>query len=182
LALQFRQVKAIHHSSNRGIAESLRSGFRVACYPFVSHNGMDYPFDFRDLRFMIPLLNEADIVVAVRRRYSGYTAFRRFVSWVNVLLLNFFFDLHLRDYNFAQLYRKSVLDAIRPEAQSAGFFIPEILIRAHAQGFRIKQIDLDYHARLKGKPSCGRPSVIFGSLRDLIRFWFKQRMSFLNRQ
>jgi glycosyltransferase involved in cell wall biosynthesis len=176
LAAEHPEIKVIHNAANQGQGESLRIGFREASYDLVIHNAMDYPFDLKDLSKMLPLLDEADIVVAVRNRRTDYTLYRRFLSVMNLILLNLLFGLGLRDYNFVQLYRKKVLETVQVDARSTAFLTPETLIRAHDLGYRIKEVEIDYHPRERGVATSGRPRVLVSSLRDLLRFWLKRTL------
>jgi glycosyltransferase involved in cell wall biosynthesis len=171
LAAEHPEVRVIHNPRNLGQGETARVGFREASGDLVTHNAIDYPFDLRDLRLMLPLLDEADVVVAARREYAGYTAYRRVLSRVNVWLLHLLFPLRLRDYNFIQLYRRAVLEQVKPASRSTAFLTPEILIRAHDLGFRIREIEVEYHPRRAGVATAGRPKVILTSLRDMLNLW-----------
>jgi dolichol-phosphate mannosyltransferase len=175
LAVEHREIRVIHNPRNMGAGESIRTGFREAKYELVIHNAMDYPFDMRDLAKMTPLLAEADIVVASRKQRAGYSAYRKLTSIVNRALLRLLFHLKLRDYNFTQLYRRVVLDAVKVNARSTAFLTPETLIRAHDMGFRIKEIPIDYHPRMAGVATSGSVRVILSSMRDMFQFWLKRR-------
>lgn len=178
LASKHQEIKVIHNSQNRGQGQNILLGFQQAKYDLVTHNGMDYPFDFRDLSKMLPLLEEADIVVASRSSRAGYTLYRKFLSLTNTMLLHFISDLRLPDYNFVQLYKKFVLDSVQLEVEgrSTGFVIPEILIRSHKKGYRIKDVEIEYHFREKGVSTAGHPRVVFSSFFNLVRFRLKTKI------
>ncbi|BAP55035.1 group 2 glycosyl transferase [Thioploca ingrica] len=171
LATKHQEIKVIHNSKNRGQGQNILLGFQQARYDLVIHNGMDYPFDFKDLSKMLPLLEEADIVVASRSTRAGYTLYRKFLSLTNTMLLHLISDLRLPDYNFVQLYKKFVLNSIQIEGRSTGFVIPEILIRSYKKGYRIKDVEIEYHFREKGVSTAGHPRVVVSSFFDLVRFW-----------
>lgn len=176
LAAKHPEIRVIHNPVNMGAGKSVWIGFENARYDLVIHNAMDYPFDLKDLDQMTPLLDSADIVVAVRKARAGYSPYRHLTSRVNLWLLQHLFDLKLRDYNFTQLYRKSVLDVVETETRSTAFLTPETMFRAHDLGFRIKEIDIDYHPRLAGVATSGKPKVIIQSMRDMFRFWFRRKL------
>src|SRR5229473_3538666 len=171
LARRHPQIRVIHQARNMGQGVGIITGFRAASKELLIHNGVDYPFDLSDLKLMLPALSSADIVVAVRKGRPGYTAYRKLLSIATVRLMHLFFDVRLRDYSFVQLYRREVWQDIEVDARSTGFFIPEALIRAHDLGYRLAEVDIEYHARVHGKPTAGKPSVVARSLLDLIRFW-----------
>ena len=176
LAAAHPEVRILHNSKNLGQGGSLVRGFREAKYDLVTHNAMDYPFDLRDLSRLTPLLGEADIVVAARRSREGYSAYRVLTSAVHRVLLHLLFPLRLRDYNFVQLYRRSVWEAVKVEARSTAFLTPEALIRAYDLGYRIKEIEIEYYPRTAGAATSGKPKVILRSLRDMLRFWWQRHV------
>jgi glycosyltransferase involved in cell wall biosynthesis len=172
LAAQHPEIVVLHNPHNMGQAESILRGFHQARYELVTHNAMDYPMDLDDLDRMMPLLAEAEIVVAFRERRAGYSGYRRIISHLNVALLHLFFDLHLRDYNFIQIYPKSYLDGVEVISRSAGFVTPELLFRAHDMGLRVKEIEVPYQARVAGVATAGNPRIVLASFKDLMRFWW----------
>jgi dolichol-phosphate mannosyltransferase len=176
LARQHPEIRVLHNPQNIGQGASLVRGFQSARYQLVTHNAMDYPFDLRDLRLLTPVLREADIVVVARRARAGYTAYRVLTSVVHRWLLHRLFPLKLSDYNFVQLYPRAVWEDLHVEARSTAFLTPEALIRAHDMGYRIQEIEIDYHPRTKGRATSGRPAVIVESLRDMACFWWKRTL------
>jgi len=174
LAAEHPEVRVLHNEKNLGSGGAWAHGLRQARGQLITHNGMDYPFDLADLALMMPLLDEADVVVAVRKDRETYTLFRKITSWGNLALLNILFPLRLRDYNFTQLYKRQVLEAVETETRSAAFITPETMIRAHDLGFRVKPIPITYHPRLHGVATSGSFCVIYTSLRDMLRFWVRR--------
>jgi dolichol-phosphate mannosyltransferase len=174
LAAQHSEIRVLHNPRNMGQGASLVRGFQSARYELVTHNAMDYPFDLRDLRLLAPALREADVVVAARRSRAGYTPYRVLTSVVHKFLLHLLFPLKLSDYNFVQLYPRAVWENVKVEARSTAFLTPEALIRAHDMGYRIREIMIDYHPRTKGTATSGKPKVIWASLKDMGRFWWKR--------
>jgi glycosyltransferase involved in cell wall biosynthesis len=176
LACKHPEVRVLHNKVNLGQGGSLVEAFRKAKYEFVVHNGMDYCFDMTDLALMIPSLDNADIVVATRRNRTAYNWYRKLVSVTHVTLLHLLFDLKLRDYSFVQLYPRAVWDSIPVKSRSTGFLMPETLIRAHDMGYRIAEVEVNYHPRLHGEASSGKPRVILVSIRDMLHFWLSRTL------
>lgn len=171
----YPSVRTSHNAINLGQGGTLLNAFQEAKGKLVIHNGVDYPFDLRDLDKMLPLINEFDIVVAARETTGGHGLYRVVLSKLNRALLRMLFWLPISDYNFVQLYRREVLLEIRPDSHSTGFLTPELLIRAHDRGYTIREVTVPYHARLTGVATAGRPKVIYESLRDLLRFWWRRK-------
>ena len=174
LASKHPEIRVLHNKVNLGQGGCLVEAFRKAKYEFVVHNGMDYCFDMKDLALMIPALATADIVVATRRNRTAYNWYRKLVSVTHVTLLHVLFDLKLRDYSFVQLYPRAVWDSIPVQSRSTGFLMPETLIRAHDMGYRIAEVEVNYHPRLHGEASSGKPRVILVSIRDMLHFWLSR--------
>lgn len=174
LAKTYPEITVLHNERNMGLGETLYRGFQCAKGDLVIQNAMDYPLDLRDLDKLLPVLDEADVVVAVRKAHAGYTAYRKLTSRVNRALLRLLFEPKLRDYNYTQLFKREVLEAARPTSRGTVFIAPEIIIRAHDLGFRVKEVEIDYHPRIAGEATSGKPRVILCAVRDMLTFWVKR--------
>jgi glycosyltransferase involved in cell wall biosynthesis len=118
LALELPQVRVIHNSSNLTQGRCLELGFALARCELVMHNAVDYPFDLEDLPSVLGHFPSADVVVVTRASYPGVTAARRFVSWGNRRLIRLLFGLAIDDYNFVQIFKRSML--VELESKSRG--------------------------------------------------------------
>ncbi len=168
------EVRVLANPVNIGQGASIIRGFREARGNWVIHNAMDYPFDLRDIRKLLDHAPNADVVVAARNNWTGYTLYRRILSRVNRLLLRTLFSLPITDYNFTQLIRRDVLQRVPLESSSTGFLTPSILIAAHDLGFRVEEVEVTYHPRLHGEPTAGSPRVVLRSFENMLRFWLKR--------
>jgi dolichol-phosphate mannosyltransferase len=176
LAAQHPEIRVLHNPANLGQGATLIRGFQSARHDYLIHNAIDYPFDLEDLPILTAATNVADIVVACRRARAGYSPYRVLTSRVNRALIRFLFPLRLTDYNFVQLYRRDVWEQVNVEARSTGFVTPEALIRAHDMGYRVREVEVDYHPRTAGTASSGKPKVIVASMADMLRFWWKRAL------
>ena len=176
LAAANPEIRVLHNPQNVGQGECIFRGFRNARYDLFIHDAMDYPFDLHDLARMLPLCGETDVVVAARTSRAGYSAYRVLTSVVHRALLHLLFPPHLSDYSFVQLFPRAVWEAIKVESRATAFMMPEALIRAHDMGYRIKEVETEYHARPAGVATSGKPKVILRSLRDMLAFWWKTRV------
>lgn len=174
LAAAHPEIRVLHNERNLGSGGSVVRGFQQARYELVTHDAMDYPFDLRDLPKLLQHCGEADIIAAARTSRPSYSGYRRLMSAVHKSLLHLLFPLKLSDYNFVQLYPRSVWEAIRVEARSTGFLTPEAMIRAYDMGYRVKEVPIEYHPRVAGEATSGNPKVILHTLRDMFTFWWKR--------
>ena len=172
----YSQLHIITNAKNLGIGKSLLKGLKFAKKEYIIHNGADCPFNFNGLCKLLPYLTSHDIIVVARNNHTGYTFYRKVVSFINKSLLRILFPLKLNDYNFVQIYKKEVIDNVTPNARSAGFLIPEILIRAYTSNYKIVEIKSDYQARTTGKASAGKLSILLYSFSDMIKYFTQLKL------
>lgn len=175
LGAEFPAVRVIHNPVNLGVGSGVLIGFKAARYELVTHNGMDRPFDLKDLERILPLFPAADAVVVQREDRSAHSPYRRLTSVVNYWLIRLLFGVRLYDFNFVQVYKKEVLEAVTVTSRSAAFVTPELLIRAHDLGFKLAQIKLPFHPRKKGEVHYGSIRDILWALGDMLFFLRKRR-------
>jgi glycosyltransferase involved in cell wall biosynthesis len=167
-------VRVTRNPINLGVGTSLLIGMRAAIGDLVLHNGMDYPFDLNDLKFILPLFPEWDVVVVARTDRSAHSPYRRLTSWINYRLIRLLFRIKLDDLNFVQVYKREVCRTITVRAKSPAFVTPELLIRARDHGFKITEVRATFHPRKKGTPNYGKPRDILWALADMLSFWLER--------
>ncbi|HEB88941.1 MAG TPA: glycosyltransferase family 2 protein, partial [Deltaproteobacteria bacterium] len=164
------RIQAVHHASNRGYGAALRSGLREARGELVFFSDADLQFDLREIR---PLLDHAkafDIVAGYRARRRDPWP-RRAIAAIWGGLVRALFDLRVRDIDCAfKVFRREVLEAIPIESIGA-FVNTEILARARAAGFEIKQIPVSHHPRQSGRQTGAHPRVIARALFELAQLY-----------
>jgi glycosyltransferase involved in cell wall biosynthesis len=173
LAAQYPEIVVVHNEQNLKQGGSLKRGFALARYEWVTHNAMDYAFDFDDLPDLLQHANEADVIVAERRSYPGTTAPRRFVSLVNRVLLRALFGVPVVDFNFIQIYRRSVIQDLPSFSDATSFITVEKVVRAHSAGLRVVAVPATFHERVVGKPSSATVKNISKALNDMGRLWLE---------
>ena len=169
LAREHPELVVVRNESNMRQGGSLKRGFASARFELVTHNAMDYPFHFDDLPLLLEPVRAADVVVGSRAAYPGTSAGRRLVSWVNRLLLRALFRTPVHDYNFVQLYRRSVLEGQPSISDATSFITAEKIIRAHWSGLRVVEVEVPYHPRTEGTPSSANWRNIRRALADMMR-------------
>ncbi len=173
VACRYPEIKVLRNETNLRQGGTLRRGFALARYDLVTHNAADYPFDFEDLPALLAHFPAADIVVAGRLAYPGITASRRFVSFANRSLLKLLFGTKVKDYNFIQIYKRSVLESQRCFSQATSFITPEKIIRAHHAGLRVVEVEVEYRRHEIGKGSSANLKNIRRALADMGRLWLE---------
>jgi glycosyltransferase involved in cell wall biosynthesis len=168
LAQENRQVKVVHHPINRGYGGALQSGFRAAGKQWVFYTDGDGQFDIKELPPLLELTDKYDIITCYRLNRRD-NLIRKMNAWAWEKLMNFVFDLKLRDIDCAfKLYRREIFDRI--EMRSEGALIDaEILARAKQAGFTMTQRGVHHYPRTSGTQSGASLKVIFRAFRELFK-------------
>lgn len=163
----FPGVRLLRHERNRGYGAALRSGLREARLGWIFFTDADLQFDLADLDLLIEASAEADIVAGYRSPRQDRWM-RHLLGWGWGRLVRRLFGLRVRDVDCAfKLFRREVLDAI--PIDSVGAFInTEVLVRAAALGFRLREVPVRHFPRRAGRASGARPRVILRAFRELV--------------
>lgn len=168
LAAEYRGVRVIHHPHNQGYGTALQSGFRAACKDYVFYTDGDEQFDVNEIALLLPLTERYDIVSAYRlNRQEGVMRKLNAFCWGS--LVNFLFDLHVKDIDCAfKLYKRAIFDEI--EMVSTGALIDtEILARAKRKGYTIGQVGVHHYPRVAGQSTGANIKVILKAFRELFK-------------
>ncbi len=144
------QVRVIHFAEHRGYGCALQAGIEVAAHPLVVFMDSDDQFDPLDLRHLLPLSKEAEVVVGYRaRRQDG--GLRLLASRGYNFLVSQMLGLAFRDLNCAfKLFHREVLSGLR--LSSEGYAISaEILAYAQRAGYRVREVPVSHHPRRTGR-------------------------------
>lgn len=169
-------IVVVKHDKNANLGKSLYDGFLKAEGEYVIFNSADLPLLPDDIKKILEQKLPFDLLNIERIKYSGASKWRRFVSFSNRLLLHMFFPINTKDFkdmNFTIILRKQILRDILPKSKSPGFFMPEMILRAKNKKLSIKNMQIDYQPRHKGKSHFGKMKDIIWSLYDMILFRLK---------
>ncbi len=134
---------------------------------WVVFTDADLQFRLADLVALFDVAEEVDVVAGYRAPRVD-SPFRRLLGWGWGRLVRLLYGLRIRDVDCAfKLFRREVLDAIPIESVGA-FINTEILVRANAAGFRIREVPVRHYPRVSGTASGARPRVILRALRELV--------------
>jgi glycosyltransferase involved in cell wall biosynthesis len=162
-------IRVFHHNPNLGYATALKTGFTSARHQLIFYTDSDNQFDVREIKHLLPLIEDADIVNGFRiYRFDPLT--RLVLSWGFNLLVRIMFRIKVRDIDCAfKLFRREVFDKVTIESKK--FFVDaEVLAKAKYFGFRTVEIGVRHYPRPAGR-STVRPSHVLSTLRELARIW-----------
>jgi dolichol-phosphate mannosyltransferase len=153
LSREFREIRMVRHTTNRGKGAALRTGFRSALGDIVAVQDADLEYDPRDLlRLVEPIMEgHADAVFgsrflsagAHRVLYFWHYMGNRFLTFVS----NIFTDLNLTDMETCyKVFRKQVIEQIEVEEPRFGFE-PEVVAKLAHMDARIYEMGISYHGR-----------------------------------
>ena len=169
LARSYPFTRVIHHAVNKGYGVTLHDGFAAAQHDFVMYTDGDCQYDITEFAPYLYLLEASDILsghVSVK----AVSVMRKIQSVLYNALVFLFFGVRVKDINCSmKIYKRTVLDVITARSTSA-FIDAEMLIRARRAGFSVAQFPVTHYPRLSGVASGSRPSVILGTVRDMLLF------------
>jgi dolichyl-phosphate beta-glucosyltransferase len=136
-----------------GYMNAIISGLKKASSPLMASLEADCPVHPKTFELFTQDLDRYDIVMGSRiltdlqSSMEGKSLFRRFISWVSSNLFFFMFNCRIRDAQIGfKLYKKEVLDRVLPKLSLGhdGLKAAEIIVKAHAFGYRIKEVPVVY--------------------------------------
>ena len=175
LSLNNEKIKIVENCINLNQGVSIQRALKFAKKEFITHNGIDLPFDPTVLRSLLEEINGFDILVLERKKYTGASNWRKIISILNIFIRKLLFPIlskNLNDLNYIQIYRSSIIPYILPLAKSPAFTTPEMIFRARYLAYKILTQKIDYNPRMSGKSSLGKLHDILWSIYDMIRFKF----------
>lgn len=162
------RVRVIHHPENLGYGAALRTGLLAAQKGHVFFTDADRQFDIEQISRLDAWATGYDIVVGYREERRDPVG-RRVNAWAWNRLVGSLFDLGVRDIDCAfKLFDRRVFGAV--PIRSVGAFVnTEILVRARAAGFRIREVPVTHFPRTAGVATGANPRVVARALTELAR-------------
>ncbi|HEY7114442.1 MAG TPA: glycosyltransferase family 2 protein [Thermoanaerobaculia bacterium] len=166
------RVRLVRHERNRGYGAAVWTGLTSARKELVFFTDSDRQFDLSEIRGLLEWLRGGDLAVGYRSPRRDPLA-RKINGWAWSRLVNLLFGYTARDIDCAfKVMRRSVVEALRQGVRSQGAtFSAELLVRAKAAGFRIRELPVEGHRpRAAGSPTGARLSVVLRAFRELAAF------------
>jgi glycosyltransferase involved in cell wall biosynthesis len=168
LVTKYPFLHVVHHRSQRGIADALRSGFLEAQADVLVFFPADLQFKPEDIpRLVAPILaGESDMVTGFKQgKYE-----KAFVSGIYNGLSRTLFHIPVRDLNNVKAYRREIMEdqPVRPDWHRY------MIVLAAAQGYTVTEIPVPLYPRHAGKSKFGFSRIPIGVL-DMLAVWFELR-------
>jgi glycosyltransferase involved in cell wall biosynthesis len=158
LAQESKNICVVAHPKNYGRGKALRTGFAQAKGDFVATLDADLSYHPDYIPKMIEILqNEPDVDIVVGSPYmaggktAGVSYLRIFLSKLGNKILSLTMPYGIRTFTgILRAYRKEVLDSLELQEDGKEIHL-EILSKALALGYQVKEIPATLTARKKGK-------------------------------
>jgi glycosyltransferase involved in cell wall biosynthesis len=176
LMRRYPRLRVVTHEKNRGYGGALRSGFTQATRDLVFYTDGDAQYDPRELELLVAQLrDDADMVQGYKIQRNDPVE-RKLIGKVYHLLVNFLFDLRMRDVDCDfRLIRRYVFDSVKLESDS-GIICVELMTKFRQAGGRLTEVPVHHYHRAYGVSQffnfrrVGRVGV------DLLRLWLRLRV------
>jgi dolichol-phosphate mannosyltransferase len=158
----------------RGFGGALLAGFETARAPFVVTMDADLSHRPVFLKEFWAQRGSAEVVVASRYVPGGRADMGRFRRILSQILNRTYrrvlsIPIHDLSSNF-RMYRRETLAGLMLVARDFDI-LEEILIRVHAQGWRIREVPFHYTARAVGRSHARLLAFGWAFLKTLLRMW-----------
>lgn len=159
-------LTVLRHARNRGKTEALLTAASEARGDLLVLFDADLQHETDEIpRFVAALEGGTDLVAG--RKVGKYE--KRLISGAYNRLARAIFRVPAHDMNSMKAFRAEVLDGLMLRHDWHRYLV----VLAHAEGFRIAEIDIELHPRRHGVAKyAGRGRIIVGML-DLISVWFQ---------
>ena len=176
LVRRCRNVRVVHHPENLGYGAALKSGIEQARHEFIFFCDSDRQFTLNDLHRLLAWAGHYDIVAGYRQHRQD-PFHRRLNARGWNLLVRAVFGLKLRDIDCAfKIFRREVFERLPIETVGA-MVNTEILVRALAHGFTLKEVPVRHFPRRFGQQTGAKPHVILKAFCELGRMYLKLRFA-----
>ena len=163
---QSEKIKIIKHSTNKGIGNAIKSGYKKAQFDNICALPADGQFNVNEL---IPYLSfPADNYIAFYRPHKkGYNWFRSFLNDFNNHLNRWFLGLNLKDVNWIKVYKHEQLNKITLRLKSS-LIESEICTKLNHLKYQSIEVPSKYLTRQHGKSKGGSYKTVSKAAFEII--------------
>lgn len=164
-------IRVISHKKNRGYGAALKSGLENAKYDYVVFTDGDAQFDFSEVTHFIEKIDNADIVIGVRKKRLDHP-FRHLLMNLLKIWDFVFFGFYFKDIDCGfKMFRKEAIKKLSPLSSEGAMITTEILAKAIKRKLKIVQVDVHHFPRKAGDQSGGNIRVISRAIQESFDLW-----------
>ncbi|MFC1485383.1 glycosyltransferase family 2 protein, partial [bacterium] len=151
---KYPEVRAVHHNYNVGYGAALKTGFAECKYEVIFYTDGDHQFDIKELKDLMPYIDEYDLVSGYRKnRAYDNEKMRKLSSILYNAFIKLLFGLKYKDLDCA--FKLMKRDVIKDSAQfiNSGFICAVLFYETERRGKKIKQLPVSHYERKYGVSS-----------------------------
>ena len=167
----FRELRVIHHASNRGYGGALRTGFEAATKELIFYTDGDAQYDPREMKLLFDVWDNASDFVNGKKIGRSDPIHRAVIGRVYHWCVRLVFGLSISDVDCDfRLFSRRIFDKVQLTKDS-GVICVELMKKVQDYGFRIQEVPVHHFHRAYGKSQFFNFSRIGKTLLDLVRLW-----------
>lgn len=170
-----KNIRILRHTTNKGVSEATRTGFRSAKGTYVTYLDADLQFNPEDtVRFYKTAKESSTPIVWGQSDKSSYSLFRLFISQGHNFLAQLLFSIPSRiDINGMKLIKCSILDNFSFSERKEAFNL-ELLLHAKKYKHKITSLPIIIAKREQGQ-SKFHIQKIFQSIKSMILLYLTSK-------
>ncbi len=169
------RIHVLEHSKPAGIGTCFLDGIRASSKAAITWFPGDAENEPEELLRYLPLLDQVDIIVPYVTNREVRSRQRRFVSKLYLHVVNLLFGTTFSYTTGNVIYRRQVLDAVRPVA--TGFtYQTECLVRGARAGFTFAEVPVRLGKRMHGRSKILTLGSVLSAAYDLGRLFVRVRV------
>lgn len=173
-AKKLKNVRVVHQTKNGGgWGPVVRYAFLNCKHDWLVIVDSDMQFDPCDLEKFMPYLSDNDIVISGRKDRHD-SAMRKFITFMDKLLLKLLFGVSFYDLHWIKFIRMGYVDKALISGDSP-FIETDVLIRAKRRGARVKEFWLPHYPRLHGTATGASFRNVYRSVREMFSLYIRLR-------
>jgi glycosyltransferase involved in cell wall biosynthesis len=165
-----RRVRLARHPRNLGPGAGIATGLFWGRGEWVMFLPADLACEPGEIPGFYRARRGADLVVGLRSDRRDSPAWRRALSVGYIDLLRRLTGSRVRQFNYLQLYRRSIFERL-PLCSRGVFVTAEIILRAEKAGLRVAQHPLTYRPRHRGRASGAGPRAVARTLWEMSAYF-----------
>jgi glycosyltransferase involved in cell wall biosynthesis len=171
LARIYPQVRAVHHTRNRGYGGALRSGFASVTREFVFYTDGDAQYDPRELERLWARMGAGVDFVNGYKISRSDPLHRKIIGRVYHHTVKRLFGLRVRDVDCDfRLMRRAIFERVHLE-KASGVICLEMMKKIQDAGFRIAEVPVHHYHRAHGKSQFFNVRRLVRTAWDVMRLW-----------
>ena len=170
LRRKYDWLRVVHHRTQRGIADALRSGYLAAQGEVLVFYPADLQFKPADIPSLVTPILQGDVDMMTGYKEGRYE--KAFVSGIYNKLSRSLFEIPVRDLNSVKAYRREIMENLPARPDWHRYMI----VMAAAQGYSVGEVPIPLYPRHAGRSKFGLGRIPVGVL-DMLAVWFELRFA-----